>query len=100
MSDSKNYLSKEEYSYLKSFKINLPEDRPCDIQDLLVKFPVRSDGESSVKRGINLFYSTYRNKWTCGYLGEEELNGYGDTPLEAVYNCFVNCANNNIIKNG
>ena len=100
MSDSKNYLSKEEYSYLKSFKINLPEDRPCDIQDLLMKFPVRSDCESSVKSGIYLFYFTYKYKCTCFYLGEDELNGYGDTPLEAVYNCFVHCANNNIIKNG
>lgn len=100
MSNSKNYLSKEEYSYLKSFKINLPANRPRDVQDLLMKFPIRSDCKLSVNRGINLFYSTYKNKWTCGYLGEGELNGYGDTPLEAVYNCFVNCVNNNIIKNG
>ena len=85
----------------KIIKYNLNiSNKPYDIQDLLMKFPVRSDCESSVKRGINLFYSTYKNKWTCGYLGEEELNGYGDTPLEAVYNCFVNCVNNNIIKNG
>lgn len=84
----------------KIIKYNLNiSNKPYDIQDLLMKFPVRTS-ESSVKRGINLFYSTYKNKWTCGYLGEEELNGYGDTPLEAVYNCFVNCVNNNIIKNG
>lgn len=75
-------------------------NKSYDIQDLLMKFPVRSDCELSVNRGINLFYSTYKNKWICGYLSEEELNGYGDTPLEAVYNCFVNCVNNNIIKNG
>ena len=84
----------------KIIKYNLNiSNKPYDIQDLLMKFPVRTS-ELSVNKGINLFYSTYKNKWTCGYLGEEELNGYGDTPLEAVYNCFVNCANNNIIKNG
>ena len=84
----------------KIIKYNLnTSNKSCDIQDLLMKFPVRTS-ELSVNRGINLFYSTYKNKWICGYLGEEELNGYGDTPLEAVYNCFVNCVNNNIIKNG
>lgn len=85
----------------KIIKYNLnTSNKSYDIQDLLMKFPIRSDGKLSVKRGINLFYSTYKNKWICGYLSEEELNGYGDTPLEAVYNCFVNCVNNNIIKNG
>ena len=79
--------------------LNIPS-KSYDIQDLLMKFPIRSDCELSVNRGINLFYSTHKNKWTCGYLGEEELNGYGNTPLEAVYNCFVNCVNHNIIKNG
>ena len=84
----------------KIIKYNLNiSNKPYDIQDLLMKFPVRTS-ELSVNRGINLFYSTYKNKWICGYLSEEELNGYGDTPLEAVYNCFVNCTNNNIIKNG
>lgn len=84
----------------KIIKYNLNiSNKPYDIQDLLMKFPVRTS-ELSVNRGINLFYSTYKNKWICGYLSEEELNGYGDTPLEAVYNCFVNCANNNIINNG
>ena len=84
----------------KIIKYNLNiSNKPYDIQDLLMKFPVRTS-ELSVNRGINLFYSTYKNKWICGYLSEEELNGYGDTPLEAVYNCFVNCINNNIIKNG
>ena len=84
----------------KIIKYNLNiSNKPYDIQDLLMKFPVRTS-ELSVNRGINLFYSTYKNKWICGYLSEEELNGYGDTPLEAVYNCFVNCVNNNISKNG
>ena len=72
-------------------------NKSYDIQDLLMKFPVMTS-ELSVKRGINLFYSTYKNKWTCGYLGEEELNGYGDTPLEAVYNCFVNCVKCKVIS--
>ena len=87
-------------SITKIIKYNLNmSNKSYDIQDLLMKFPVRTS-ELSVNRGINLFYSTYKNKWICGYLSEEELNGYGDTPLEAVYNCFVHCANNNIIKNG
>ena len=29
---------------------------------------------------------------------DEELDGYGDTPLEAVYNCFVNCVKCKVIS--
>lgn len=93
-------LTKDQIKYLQSLGVHIENSSNYDLQYLLMKFPIRSDCELSVNRGINLFYSTYKNKWTCGYLGEGELNGYGDTPLEAVYNCFVNCVNNNIIKNG
>ena len=72
-------------------------DVECDLQDLLMRFPIKSD-KLTINRGVNLLYSVYKNKWLCGYLGDEELDGYGDTPLEAVYNCFVNCVKCKVIS--
>ena len=85
-------LTKDQISYLSSLGVE------CDLQDLLMRFPVRSSDKLTIKRGVNLLYSTYKNKWLCGYLGDEELDGYGDTPLEAVYNCFVNCVKCKVIS--
>ena len=85
-------LTKDQISYLRSLGVE------CDLQDLLMRFPVRSSDKLTIKRGVNLLYSTYKNKWLCGYLGDEELDGYGDTPLEAVYNCFVNCVKCKVIS--
>ena len=102
-------LTRDQISYLSSLGVEFESnssfgvsslDVECDLQDLLMRFPVRSSDKLTINRGVNLLYSVYKNKWLCGYLGDEELDGYGDTPLEAVYNCFVNCVNNNIIKNG
>ena len=46
-------------------------------------------------KGTKLYSPSYGD---CGYLGDEELDGYGDTPLEAVYNCFVNCVKCKVIS--
>lgn len=85
-------LTRDQISYLRSLGVE------CDLQDLLMRFPVRSSDKLTIKRGVNLLYSVYKNKWLCGYLGDEELDGYGDTPLEAVYNCFVNCVKCKVIS--
>ncbi len=85
-------LTKDQISYLRSLGVE------CDLQDLLMRFPVRSSDKLTINRGVNLLYSVYKNKWLCGYLGDEELDGYGDTPLEAVYNCFVNCVKYKVIS--
>ena len=85
-------LTKDQISYLHSLGVEY------DLQDLLMRFPVRSSDKLTINRGVNLLYSVYKNKWLCGYLGDEELDGYGDTPLEAVYNCFVNCAKCKVIS--
>ena len=85
-------LTKDHISYLRSLGVE------CDLQDLLMRFPVRSSDKLTINRGVNLLYSVYKNKWLCGYLGDEELDGYGDTPLEAVYNCFVNCVKCKVIS--
>ena len=85
-------LTKDQISYLRSLGVE------CDLQDLLMRFPIRSSDKLTINRGVNLLYSVYKNKWLCGYLGDEELDGYGDTPLEAVYNCFVNCVKCKVIS--
>ena len=85
-------LTRDQISYLRSLGVE------CDLQDLLMRFPVRSSDKLTINRGVNLLYSVYKNKWLCGYLGDEELDGYGDTPLEAVYNCFVNCVKYKVIS--
>ena len=85
-------LTRDQISYLRSLGVE------CDLQDLLMRFPVRSSDKLTIRRGVNLRYSVYKNKWLCGYLGDEELDGYGDTPLEAVYNCFVNCVKYKVIS--
>lgn len=85
-------LTRDQISYLRSLGVE------CDLQDLLMRFPVRSSDKLTINRGVNLLYSVYKNKWLCGYLGDEELDGYGDTPLEAVYNCFVNCVKCKVIS--
>ena len=85
-------LAKGQISYLRSLGVE------CDLQDQLMRFPVRSSDKLTINRGVNLLYSVYKNKWLCGYLGDEELDGYGDTPLEAVYNCFVNCVKCKVIS--
>lgn len=99
-------LTKDQINYLSSlgvqFELNSSFsvsslDVECDLQDLLMRFPIKSD-KLTVNRGVNLLYSVYKNKWLCGYLGDEELDGYGDTPLEAVYNCFVNCVKCKVIS--
>lgn len=98
-------LTRDQISYLSSLGVKLPSlfsvsslDVECDLQDLLMRFPVRSSDKLTINRGVNLLYSVYKNKWLCGYLGDEELDGYGDTPLEAVYNCFVNCVKCKVIS--
>lgn len=99
-------LTKDQINYLSSlgvqFELNSlfgvsSLDVECDLQDLLMRFPIKSD-KLTINRGVNLLYSVYKNKWLCGYLGDEELDGYGDTPLEAVYNCFVNCVKCKVIS--
>ena len=99
-------LTKDQINYFSSlgvqFELNSSFgvsslDVECDLQDLLMRFPIKSD-KLTINRGVNLLYSVYKNKWLCGYLGDEELNGYGDTPLEAVYNCFVNCVKCKVIS--
>lgn len=99
-------LTRDQISYLRSlgvqFELNSSFgvsslDVECDLQDLLMRFPIKSD-KLTINRGVNLLYSVYKNKWLCGYLGDEELDGYGDTPLEAVYNCFVNCVKCKVIS--
>ena len=85
-------LTKDQMSDLRSLGVE------CDLKDLLMRFPVRSSDKLTINRGVNLLYSVYKNKWLCGYLGDEELDGYGDTPLEAVYNCFVNCVKCKVIS--
>ena len=99
-------LTKDQINYLNSlgvqFELNSSFgvsslDVECDLQDLLMRFPIKSD-KLTINRGVNLLYSVYKNKWLCGYLGDEELDGYGDTPLEAVYNCFVNCVKCKVIS--
>ena len=99
-------LTRDQISYLRSLGVEfeLPSsfsahglDVECDLQDLLMRFPIKSD-KLTINRGVNLLYSVYKNKWLCGYLGDEELDGYGDTPLEAVYNCFVNCVKCKVIS--
>ena len=99
-------LTKDQINYLSSlgvqFELNSSFDVSsldveCDLQDLLMRFPIKSD-KLTINRGVNLLYSVYKNKWLCGYLGDEELDGYGDTPLEAVYNCFVNCVKCKVIS--
>ena len=96
---NKIILTKDQIKYLQSLGVHIENSSNYDLQDLLMRFPIKSD-KLTINRGVNLLYSVYKNKWLCGYLDDEELDGYGDTPLEAVYNCFVNCVNNNIIKNG
>lgn len=100
-------LTKDQINYLSSlgvqFELNSSFgisslDVECDLQDLLMRFPIRSSDKLTINRGVNLLYSVYKNKWLCGYLGDEELDGYGDTPLEAVYNCFVNCVKCKVIS--
>lgn len=99
-------LTKDQINYLSSlgvqFELNSSFSAPsldveCDLQDLLMRFPIKSD-KLTINRGVNLLYSVYKNKWLCGYLGDEELDGYGDTPLEAVYNCFVSCVKCKVIS--
>ena len=96
--DQINYLSLlgVQFELNSSFDVS-SLDIECDLQDLLMKFPIKSD-KLTINRGVNLLYSVYKNKWLCGYLGNEELDGYGDTPLEAVYNCFVNCVKCKVIS--
>ena len=98
-------LTKDQISYLRSLGVELPSpfsapglEAECDLQDLPMRSPIRSSDKLTIRRGVNLLYSVYRNKWFCGYLGDEELDGYGDTPLEAVYNCFVNCVKCKVIS--
>ena len=100
-------LTRDQISYLSSLGVEFESnssfgvsslDVECDLQDLLMRFPVRSSDKLTINRGVNLLYSVYKNKWLCGYLGDEELDGYGDTPLEAVYNCFVNCVKCKVIS--
>ena len=96
-------LTRDQISYLSSLGVQFESnssslDVECDLQDLLMRFPVRSSDKLTINRGVNLLYSVYKNKWLCGYLGDEELDGYGDTPLEAVYNCFVNCVKCKVIS--
>ena len=99
-------LTKDQINYLSSLGVQFELhnsfgvsslDVECDLQDLLMRFPIKSD-KLTINRGVNLLYSVYKNKWLCGYLGDEELDGYGDTPLEAVYNCFVNCVKCKVIS--
>ena len=99
-------LTRDQISYLSSLGVEFESnssfgvsslDVECDLQDLLMRFPIKSD-KLTINRGVNLLYSVYKNKWLCGYLGDEELDGYGDTPLEAVYNCFVNCVKCKVIS--
>ena len=99
-------LTKDQINYLSSLGVQFESnssfgvssiDVECDLQDLLMRFPIKSD-KLTINRGVNLLYSVYKNKWLCGYLGDEELDGYGDTPLEAVYNCFVNCVKCKVIS--
>ena len=91
-------LTKNQIKYLRSLGMYIEDNSNWDLQDLLMKFPTKSDCGLSVNRGVNLLYSVYKNKWLCGYLGDEELDGYGDTPLEAVYNCFVSCVKCKVIS--
>lgn len=96
--DQINYLSSLGFQFELNSSFDVSSlDVECDLQDLLMKFPIKSD-KLTINRGVNLLYSVYKNKWLCGYLGDEELNGYGDTPLEAVYNCFVNCVKCKVIS--
>ena len=99
-------LTKDQINYLSSLGVEFESnssfgvsslDVECDLQDLLMRFPIKSD-KLTINRGVNLLYSVYKNKWLCGYLGDEELDGYGDTPLESVYNCFVNCVKCKVIS--
>ena len=99
-------LTRDQINYLSSLGVQFESnssfgvsslDVECDLQDLLMRFPIKSD-KLTIRRGVNLLYSVYKNKWLCGYLGDEELDGYGDTPLEAVYNCFVNCVKCKVIS--
>ena len=94
-------LTRDQISYLSSLGVEFELPSPeveCDLQDLLMRFPVRSSDKLTINRGVNLLYSVYKNKWLCGYLGDEELDGYGDTPLEAAYNCFVSCVKCKVIS--
>ena len=91
-------LTKDQIKYLQSLGVHIENSSNYDLQDLLMRFPVRSSDKLTINRGVNLLYSVYKNKWLCGYLGDEELDGYGDTPLEAVYNCFVNCVKCKVIS--
>ena len=90
-------LTKDQIKYLQSLGVYIENSYNYDLQDLLMRFPIKSD-KLTINRGVNLLYSIYKNKWLCGYLGDEELDGYGDTPLEAVYNCFVNCVKCKVIS--
>lgn len=90
-------LTKDQIKYLQSLGVHIENSSNYDLQDLLMRFPIKSD-KLTINRGVNLLYSVYKNKWLCGYLGDEELDGYGDTPLEAVYNCFVNCIKCKVIS--
>ena len=91
-------LTKDQIKYLQSLGVHIENSSNYDLQDLLMRFPIRSSDKLTINRGVNLLYSVYKNKWLCGYLGDEELDGYGDTPLEAVYNCFVNCVKCKVIS--
>ena len=100
-------LTKDQTDYLSSLGVQFESnssfgvsslDVECHLRDLLRRFPIRSSDKLTINRGVNLLYSVYKNKWLCGYLGDEELDGYGDTPLEAVYNCFVNCVKCKVIS--
>lgn len=90
-------LTKDQIKYLQSLGVHIENSSNYDLQDLLMRFPIKSD-KLTINRGVNLLYSVYKNKWLCGYLGDEELDGYGDTPLEAVYNCFVSCVKCKVIS--
>lgn len=90
-------LTKDQIKYLQFLGVHIENSSNYDLQDLLMRFPIKSD-KLTINRGVNLLYSVYKNKWLCGYLGDEELDGYGDTPLEAVYNCFVSCVKCKVIS--
>lgn len=50
-------------------------------------FPSKTGQVHKFKAGLNIRFSTSRNKWLCTYSIKsvaEEHTGFGDTPLEAV----------------
>ena len=63
-------LTRDQISYLSSlgveFELHSPFSAPgidveCDLQDLLMRFPVRSSDKLTINRGVNLLYSVYKN---------------------------------------